>query len=86
MSAISNFSIRRPIFVTMVSLIVIILGLVALMKLPVDMMPDVTFPAVTVSATYQDASPEDVEELVTRPIEEGVSAVPGVKEIRSSSS
>ena len=67
----------------MVSLIVIILGLVALMKLPVDMMPDVTFPAVTVSATYQDASPEDVEELVTRPIEEGVSAVPGVKEIRS---
>ena len=86
MSAIASFSIRRPIFVTMISLIVIILGLVALMKLPVDMMPDITFPAVTVSATYQDASPEDVEELVTRPIEEGVSAVPGVKEIRSSSS
>ncbi|MBR4369791.1 MAG: efflux RND transporter permease subunit, partial [Victivallales bacterium] len=48
MSAIASFSIRRPIFVTMISLIVIILGLVALMKLPVDMMPDITFPAVTV--------------------------------------
>lgn len=84
--SIVSFSIKRPIFVTMVSLIVIILGAVALVKLPVDMMPDVTFPAVTVIAEYRDASPEEVEELVTRPIEEGVGAVPGVKELRSSSS
>ena len=69
----------------MVSLIVIILGAVALMKLPVDMMPD-DLPAVTVIAEYSDASPEEVEELVTRPIEEGAGAVPGVKELRSSSS
>ena len=70
----------------MVCLIVIIMGAVSLIKLPVDMMPDITFPALTIMATYEDASPEEVEELVTKPIEESISSVQGVKEIRSSSS
>lgn len=85
MSSIARFSIRRPVFVSMVGLIVALLGITALLKLPVDLMPDVTFPSMSVIATYDDASPEEVEELITRPIEEGLSAVPGVKEIRSSS-
>ncbi len=84
--SVASFSIKRPIFVIMVSLIVIIMGGVSLVKLPVDMMPDITFPALTIMATYQDASPEEVEELVTKPIEESISSVQGVKEIRSSSS
>lgn len=70
----------------MVSLIVLIMGTVSLIKLPVDMMPDITFPALTIMSQYEDASPEEVEELLTKPIEEGISSVQGVKEIRSSSS
>lgn len=84
--SVASFAIRRPIFVIMVSLIVIIMGTVALLKLPVDMMPDITFPALTIMSEYEDASPEEVEELLTRPIEESISSVQGVKEIRSSSS
>lgn len=69
----------------MVTLIVIILGAVSLARLPVDLMPDITYPTLSVSAGYSNASPEEVEELITRPIEQAMSAVPGVEEVSSSS-
>lgn len=80
-----EFSVQRPVFISMISCIVIILGAIALRYLPVDLMPDITYPTLSISTTYEDASPEEVEELVTRPIEQGVSAVPGVKTITSNS-
>jgi len=83
---VSRFAIHRPIFTLMVTLIVIILGGVSLSRLPIDLMPDVTYPTLTVRTTYEDASPEEIEEMVTRPIEEAVSAVPGVEEVTSMSS
>jgi len=83
---LSQFSIRRPIFTTMVTLIVIILGSVSLMRLPIDLMPDITFPTLSVRTDYENASPQEMEELITRPIEEAVSAVPGVEEVSSTSS
>jgi HAE1 family hydrophobic/amphiphilic exporter-1 len=46
-------------------------------------MPDITYPTLSISTTYEDASPEEVEELITRPIEEAMSAVPGVEEVTS---
>ncbi len=70
----------------MAACIVMILGGIALRYLPVDLMPDITYPTVTISTTYEDAAPEEVEELITRPIEEAVSAVTGVEEMTSSSS
>ena len=79
------FAVHRPIFTVMVTLIVIILGGVALMRLPIDLMPDITFPTLSISTEYENASPEEIEELVTRPIEEAISAVPGVEEISSAS-
>jgi HAE1 family hydrophobic/amphiphilic exporter-1 len=83
---ISHFSIHRPIFTIMVTLIVIILGGVSLYRLPIDLMPDITYPTLSVSTSYENASPEEIEELLTRPIEEAMSAVPGVEEVTSSSS
>ena len=80
---LSRAAIHRPIFTTMVTLIVIILGLVALSRLPIDLMPDITMPTITVRTTYENASPVEVEELITRPIEQALSAVPGVDEITS---
>jgi hydrophobic/amphiphilic exporter-1 (mainly G- bacteria), HAE1 family len=46
-------------------------------------MPDITYPTLSVITSYENASPEEIEELVTRPIEEAMSAVPGVEEVSS---
>ena len=70
----------------MVILIIIILGLVSLSRLPIDLMPDITYPTLSISTSYENASPEEIEELITRPIEAAMSAVPGVEEMSSSSS
>jgi HAE1 family hydrophobic/amphiphilic exporter-1 len=83
---ISRFSVHRPVLTVMVSLIVIIVGGVALSRLPIVLMPDITYPTLSISTEYENASPEEVEELITRPIEEAMSAVPGVEEVTSVSS
>jgi HAE1 family hydrophobic/amphiphilic exporter-1 len=67
----------------MVVLIVIVLGAISLSRLPIDLMPDITYPTLSISTTYQNAGPQEMEELVTRPIEEAMSAVPGVEEVYS---
>ncbi|HPD20701.1 MAG: efflux RND transporter permease subunit [Desulfomonilia bacterium] len=83
---LSRFAVHRPVFAVMVIFIVIILGVVSLLRLPIDLMPDVTYPTLTIRTNYENASPEEIEELVTRPIEEAMSAVPGVESIFSTSS
>lgn len=82
---LSRFSIHRPIFSLMVTMIVILVGVISLLRLPVDLMPDISYPSLTVYTTYENASPEDIEKMVTRPIEQAMSAVPGVQEITSRS-
>ncbi len=83
---IASSSVNAPITTIMAALIVIILGGIALSRLPIDAMPDVTSPTISISTGYGKASPLVMEELVTRPIEEAVSAVAGVEEISSRSS
>ena len=80
---ISSFSVKRPVLTIMASLIVIIIGAISLTRLSVDLMPDITYPTLSISTGYEDASPEEVEELITIPIEEAMSAVPGVDEVTS---
>jgi len=70
----------------MIFLIVIILGGVSFSRLPIDLMPDITYPTLSLFTSYGNASPEEIEELITRPIEEAMAAVPGVEEISSVSS
>ncbi|MFO7608325.1 MAG: efflux RND transporter permease subunit [Candidatus Krumholzibacteriia bacterium] len=77
--------IRRPVLTSMVYLIVVTVGLVSFSRLAIDLMPEVTFPTVTVIADYGNVGPQEMEELVTRPIEEALAAVQGVEEITSSS-
>ena len=80
---ISRFSVHHPVFTTMASLIVIVLGTISLYRLSIDLMPDITYPTLSISTDYENASPEEIEELVTRVIEEAMSAVPGVEEVNS---
>jgi len=83
---LSQFAVHHPIFTVMIFLIVIILGFISFTRLPIDLMPDITYPTLSLSTSYGNASPEEIEELITRPIEEAMAAVPGVEEISSTSS
>jgi HAE1 family hydrophobic/amphiphilic exporter-1 len=81
-----DFSVKRPIFTTMVTLILVILGAVSLSRLQIDMLPDIELPTLTIRTEYEGASPEVMERLITQIIEEIVATVPGVEEITSTSS
>ncbi|MGD9302818.1 MAG: efflux RND transporter permease subunit [Desulfobacterales bacterium] len=81
-----KFSVKRPIFTTMVTLIVVILGAVSLSRLQIDMLPNIELPMLSIQTEYEGASPEVMERLVTQIIEEIVATVPGVEEITSASS
>lgn len=81
-----EFSINRPVTTYMMIATIILLGVVAFLRLPVDLMPEMEYPTLTVATTYQGVAPEEMETLITRPIEEAVSALAGVEKIRASSS
>lgn len=77
--------VLRPITTSMAAFIVVLIGLFALSRLPIDLLPDVSLTTVTVRSTYGNASPEEMERLVTEVIENAVSLVSGVEEITSES-
>jgi HAE1 family hydrophobic/amphiphilic exporter-1 len=78
--------IRRPVLTSVIFLIIIVLGLVSLSRLSIDLMPEITFPTISVVTSYGNVGPREMEELVTRPIEEALAAIQGVEEITSTSS
>jgi len=80
---ISSFAVRRRVLTLMAALIVLLIGGVSLARLPIDLMPDITYPTLSISTEYANASPEEIEELITRPVEEAMSAVPGVEQVTS---
>ncbi|MBM3740573.1 MAG: efflux RND transporter permease subunit [Acidobacteria bacterium] len=80
-----EFSIRNPVTVLMGTLILILLGGIAFVRLPVDLMPEMVYPTISVRAEYPGVAPEEMENLVARPLEEAFSSAPGVEEITSSS-
>ncbi len=81
-----RFSVQRPVFTTMVTLILIILGAVSLSRLQIDLLPTIELPTASIRTTYDGASPEVMEQMVTQVIEEIVATVPGIEEITSTSS
>jgi HAE1 family hydrophobic/amphiphilic exporter-1 len=81
--SVSDVAIRRPVFTAMMSVALIVLGLLGLDRLGTDLYPDVTFPFVTVTTVYPGASPQDIEESVTRPIEDAVAGISGVDRVFS---
>ncbi len=85
MNKLTIFSVGRPVFVTMATLIVLILGAISLSRVPIDLMPDITYPTLSVRTNYTNAGPQEIETLITRPLERAFSAVPGVEQIYSRS-
>ncbi|MBW2652827.1 MAG: efflux RND transporter permease subunit, partial [Deltaproteobacteria bacterium] len=80
-----DLSIRRPVTSTMMILIIMVLGFVALSRIGIDFFPDLQFPEVSILTTYPGAASHEMETIVTRPLEEAVSAVEGVKKLKSRS-
>jgi HAE1 family hydrophobic/amphiphilic exporter-1 len=84
--SIPRLAIQRPVTMFMLSGVVILLGWISFMRLPVDLMPDVSFPSITVRVSYSGVGPLEMEELVTRPLEQALSAVAGLERLESTSS
>jgi HAE1 family hydrophobic/amphiphilic exporter-1 len=81
-----RMAIRRPVTMIMLFLTLVVFGWRSYQQLPVNLMPDISYPTLTVRTEYEGAAPEDVEKLVTRPLEEMLSIVSGMVEISSVSS
>ncbi|TVP59492.1 MAG: efflux RND transporter permease subunit [Halomonadaceae bacterium] len=82
---LSELSIRRPVFATVISLLIIVFGIAALMGLPVREYPDIDPPEVSVSTTYTGAAPEVIDTQITEVIESAISRVDGIRSLESSS-
>lgn len=80
---IIRLAVNRPVTTTMVCLAVVLFGLFSASRLAIDLTPDISFPSLTVSTTYSGVAPEEIEDLITIPIEQALSTVPGVTGMES---
>ena len=80
---IPAFSVNRKITVLMLTLIVCLFGIIAFVRIGIDMMPELEYPFVSVVTSYEGVASEDIENQITKPIEETVSTVKRVSSIRS---
>ena len=75
---IVKFSTRRPVTVFVFTMATVVFGLVAFRDLAVDLLPEITYPSLTIRTLYEGAAPSEVENLLTRPVENSVGVVNGV--------
>jgi hydrophobic/amphiphilic exporter-1 (mainly G- bacteria), HAE1 family len=83
---LAEISIKRPALITSLVTLMFIAGWINLRKMPVDLFPDVTFPVVVLQVVYPGASPEDMEKLVSKPLEDELGSLSGLDKIQSSNS
>lgn len=83
---ISKIAIKRPVSTLMIVLMVVLAGILSYMNLDLAYMPSVDYPVAMVSTTYTGVGPEEIEELVTKPLEEALATITGVDTITSVSS
>src|SRR5688572_2676534 len=82
---LSDISIKRPVFATMMMVALMVLGIISYQRLAIDEYPDITYPVVIVSTSLPGASPESMMRDISKPIEEALNTVQGIKEITSTS-
>ncbi len=81
----TRVSINNPVFATMMMAAIMVLGLFSYQRLPVEQMPDIAFPVAVIQTPYPGAGAQAVEQDVSRPIEEAINTINGIKTIRSNS-
>ncbi|NDV90080.1 MMPL family transporter [Alteromonas sp. 345S023] len=82
---IVDIAVRRPVAVSMFTFAVLLFGMVSLSRLSVNLLPDLSYPTLTIRTDYTGAAPAEVEQLVSRPIEEAIGVVKGVRKVTSTS-
>jgi HAE1 family hydrophobic/amphiphilic exporter-1 len=80
---IPEFSVNRKVTTAMLAMILVVLGTIAFFQLGLDFFPDLEFPTVSVITTYRGASSEDIENMITRPLEQIINSVSRVKNVNS---
>ena len=80
---LSELSIKRPVFTTMMSVLLVVLGLLGLSRLGTDLFPDVSFPFVAVTTVYRGAGPQEIEGQVSKPLEDAIAGIQGVDSLQS---
>src|SRR5216683_2050330 len=80
---LTRLALRNPVFILMMTIMVLVLGFVSLRRLSVDLFPDITIPVIRVATFYTGAGPIDIEKTITQPIERVVAASPGVDRVES---
>ncbi len=80
---LSDVAIRRPVFTVVLMLALMVMGVMSIRSLGTDLFPDVTFPIVTITTIYPGASPSEIEQQITKPLEDAVSSVNDLDTIRS---
>ncbi|MCK5620390.1 MAG: efflux RND transporter permease subunit, partial [Candidatus Krumholzibacteria bacterium] len=76
-------AVRRRVTVIMTALAVAVFGLVGYLRLPLELFPDIAYPSITVQTDFPDTAPQEVESLITRPIEEAVGVLRGLQSVHS---
>ena len=82
---VTRLAINRPIAILMIVAAFVVLGLVSYLRLPAELNPKVDFPVVSINTTYAGTNPQEMETLITKPIEDSISGVSGLKQIDSTS-
>lgn len=80
---IIDIAVKRPVTVLMFTLAIVIFGMVSLSNLAVNLLPELSYPTLTIRTDYEGAAPGEVEQLVTKPIEEAIGVVKNVKSVES---
>ncbi len=80
---LANISVNRPVTTLMIFVAMVVLGLASLTRLGIDLMPDIEIPSVSVITAYDGAGPEEIETLITEPVEDILSTISGVDEVTS---
>ncbi len=80
---IVDFAIRKPVTITMLVLAALIFGYVSFQRLAVNLLPDISYPSLTVRTEYEGAAPQEIENLVSRRVEEAVGVITGLVEVSS---
>ncbi|MBD3403861.1 MMPL family transporter [candidate division GN15 bacterium] len=82
---ITRIAVKRPIATTMVFLIIIVIGIMGFRFLPVDLLPKIEYPRLSVSTNYPNVGPEEIETIITDKVENAIASVPNLTEVRSDS-
>ena len=82
---IVDVSIKQPVFITMVILLLVVLGAVSYTRIGVDLLPDISLPVIAITTVDPGVGPEEIESQVTKPIEDAVSSINGIDKVSSTS-